>query len=70
MKLPWKTRVGKHPEMVTNPISGASIELTPEAAAVYYVTIGAEMLQQWQTVREGLAWFREYFPKEYMILLD
>ena len=70
MKLPFDCTVGKHPEMVTNPISGASVELTPEAAAVYYTAIGAEMLQQWQTVREGLAWFREYFPKEYMILLD
>jgi hypothetical protein len=24
----------------------------------------------WQTVRKGLDWFREHYPKEYMVLLD
>jgi hypothetical protein len=24
----------------------------------------------WEVVRKGLAWFREYYPAEYMILLD
>jgi hypothetical protein len=24
----------------------------------------------WQTVRSGLEWFREHYPKEYMVLLD
>jgi len=25
---------------------------------------------QWQLVRNGLDWFRQYFAKEYMVLLD
>ena len=25
---------------------------------------------EWQTVRNGLDWFRQYFAKEYMVLLD
>ena len=24
----------------------------------------------WQIVRNGLNWFQQYFPKEYMVLLD
>ena len=53
------------------------------AVAVYDVTMGsnhlAEMYDQkngtgtapqWDTVRKGLDWFRRYFAKEYMVLLD
>ncbi len=25
---------------------------------------------EWDTVRKGLDWFRQYFAKEYMVLLD
>ena len=25
---------------------------------------------EWQKVRDGLGWFRQYFAKEYMVLLD
>jgi len=25
---------------------------------------------EWQKVRNGLDWFRKYFPKQYMVLLD
>jgi len=44
--------------------------LTPEAAAVYDTINGAELIEDYKTVRKGLDWFRKYFPKEYMILLD
>lgn len=63
-------RFGDEPEVVTNPIMGGSCELPPDAVAMYDCIIGAEYTQQWEHVRAGLAWFREYFPKEYMVLLD
>jgi hypothetical protein len=44
--------------------------LTPEAVAVYDSIKGAEMIGDWTTVRQGIAWFIDNFPEEYMTLLD
>jgi hypothetical protein len=44
--------------------------LTPEAVAVYDVIKGAEMFGDYKSVRKGLDWFSQNFPKEYFILLD
>ena len=30
----------------------------------------SEHQNDWQKVRDGLGWFRQYFAKEYMVLLD
>ena len=30
----------------------------------------SEHQKNWQIVRNGLSWFQQYFPKEYMVLLD
>ena len=57
-------------EMVENRFTGEIVELEPEAVAVYDLTIGAEMLGMYKIVRKGLDWFKEYYPREYMILLD
>ena len=57
-------------EMIENRFTGEVIELEPEAVAVYDLTIGAEMMGMYRIVRKGLDWFREYYPKEYMVLLD
>jgi hypothetical protein len=70
-------------ETVQNPFSGASIEMPRFAVAVYDVTMGSNHMAerydakhgtgtapQWDTVRKGLDWFRRYFAKEYMVLLD
>ena len=70
-------------ETVSNPFSGQSIAMPKFAVAVYDVTIGSNHLAerydakhgtgtapQWNTVRKGLDWFRRYFAKEYMVLLD
>ena len=70
-------------ETVTNPFSGQSIAMPRFAVAVYDVTMGniliAEMHDSkhgtgtapaWKDVRKGLDWFRRYFAKEYMVLLD
>ena len=32
--------------------------------------LGTGHSPHWPTVRKGLDWFRQYFAKEYMVLLD
>ena len=55
---------------VTNRFSGESCTLPAFAVAVYDVIIGAEILEGYKTVRQGLDWFAKHFTKEYMVLLD
>jgi hypothetical protein len=57
-------------EVVTNPFSGESCTLTPEAVAVYDTLKGCEMFGDYKGLRKGLEWFRKNYPKEYMVLLD
>ena len=71
-------------EIVKNRFGGESCTLPASAVAVYDVIIGSEALAtghddqvgesghsfMWDTVRSGLDWFRKYFPKQYMVLLD
>jgi hypothetical protein len=71
MKLPYKDIfVGTEPELITNPFSGDSVMLAPEAVAVYDTIKGCEMFGDYAGVRKGLDWFMQYFPKEYFVLLD
>ena len=68
---------------IQNKLSGAKATVPGYAAAVYDVTMGSNHLAEsedtklgmgaskhWPTVRKGLDWFRRYFAKEYMVLLD
>ena len=55
---------------VENRFSGATASLPWFAVAVYDMIIGAERLEDYKTMQNGLSWFRQYFPKEYMTLLD
>ena len=70
-------------ETVTNPLSGEAIAMPRFAVAVYDVTTGSNLIAErydqahgmgtspvWKVVRKGLDWFRQYFAKEYMVLLD
>ena len=70
-------------ETITNPFSGQSIAMPRFAVAVYDVIMGTQFMAtaydekhgwgsspEWNTVRKGLDWFRKYFAKEYMVLLD
>jgi len=70
-------------ETVSNPFSGESIAMPKFAIAVYDVTMGSNLIAEqydtkhgigtsptWHDVRKGLDWFRQYFAKEYMVLLD
>ena len=71
--------VDVEPVEIKNPFSGETVKLQPTAVAVYDCIKGAELLAKdiddgdhpyWVKVREGLDWFKEHYPKEYMILLD
>lgn len=53
---------------VTNPFSGESAMLCPEAIAVYDYIKGAEYLGH--SFREQLHYFMKKWPAEYMTLLD
>ncbi len=55
---------------VENRFSGATASLPWFAVAVYDMIIGAERLEDYKTMQNGLSWFRQYFPKEYMTILD
>lgn len=71
LKLPYDgLTVGTEPETITNPFSGESCVLPPEAVAVYDTIKGCEIFGDYDGVRKGLDWFVENFPKEYMTLLD
>ena len=62
--------IDTQPVKVTNQFSGESVMLEPVAVAVYDCIKGAEMLQDYKMVEEGLEWFSKNYPKEYMVLLD
>ena len=57
-------------DTVRNRFGGESCTLPAFAIAVYDVIIGAEMLGDYQTVRDGLDWFSRNFTKQYYVLLD
>ena len=85
-KLPFliaKETLNTEMETVKNSFSGQSISMPKFAVAVYDVTMGSNLMAEkydqvhgwgsspdWHTVRKGLDWFRKYFAKEYMVLLD
>jgi len=72
-KLPFAVGLSDEPtaiETVANRFSGEEVQLPQFATAVYDTITGAELLEDWTTVRKGLDWFRQHFTKEYMVILD
>ena len=57
-------------EEITNPHSGESCILVPEAIALYDYIKGCEHLGEHSKLSRGLSIFAKHWPKEYMILLD
>ena len=55
---------------VPNRFSGVKASLPWFAVAVYDMIMGAEQLEDYKTMQNGLSWFSKYFPNEYMTLLD
>ena len=71
MKLPFDGMlIGSDSEVVSNPLSGNKTTLSPEAVAVYDTIIGAESMGMHNVVQQGLDWFKQYYPAEYMVLLN
>ena len=62
--------IDAEPEEITNPYSGESCILVPEAIALYDYIKGCEMVENWKELTRGLSVFAKHWPKEYMILLD
>ena len=60
----------EEPVEVRNPFSGNSCLLQPDAVAVYDMISGGNLTGNYALVDAGCQWFRQYFPKEYMKLLD
>ena len=58
------------PTEVENPYSGQKVTLQPTAIAVYDCIKGAEALEDYDVMQKGLDWFRQHYPKGYMVLLD
>ena len=50
--------------------TGEETEMPGYAASVYDTIIGAERFKAYDIVRAGLDWFKKYFPKQYMVVLD
>ena len=79
-----KESLSTEEDTVRNRFGGESCTLPAFAVAVYDTIIGSEALATghdnqvgesghsfiWDDVRAGLEWFRKYFPKQYMVLLD
>jgi len=69
-KLPFDCEVLDKPEVIKNPFSGESVELPPDAVAVYDCIKGAEMIGNSDHLRKGIDWFIKNEPEAYMKLLD
>ena len=70
MNLPFACQLYSEGREVENPFSKEKCYLKADALSVYDVIKGSELLKDFKTVRKGLDWFMEHYPKEYMVLLD
>ena len=55
---------------IANRFTGQECTMPGYAAAVYDTIIGAEQFHDYDTVRAGLDWFKQYFAEQYMVVLD
>ena len=55
---------------IKNRFTGEETEMPGYAASEYDTIIGAEKFGAWEIVRAGIDWFRQHFPKQYMVVLD
>ena len=69
--IPFDCHVYPEKEVkIANRFTGQECTMPGYAAAVYDTIIGAEQFGQWEVVRAGLDWFKQYFAKQYMVVLD
>ncbi len=70
-ELPFDCRViDTKPVEVANRFTGDKITIPPDAVAVYDSIMGAELFNDYDTMRKGLDWFIKHEPDAYMVLLD
>lgn len=62
--------IGCKPEYVTNPWSGESILLSPEALAVYDFLLGCEATGNYDNYYEAREYFAERWLDAYRVLVD
>ena len=55
---------------IANRFTGEKTKMPGYAASVYDTIIGAEQFGAYEIVRAGIDWFRQHFPKQYMVVLD
>ena len=55
---------------LTNRFSGQTATVPAFAVAIYDTILGAEHTQNYDLMQKGLNWYRKYFAKQYMTLLD
>jgi len=71
IKMPFDCQLYPDKQVtVANRFTGQETTMPGFAASVYDVIIGAEMIQDWDTVRLGLDWFKKHFAEQYMVVLD
>ena len=69
--LPFDCSVYMDKEVeIANRFTGEKTKMPGYAASVYDTIIGAEMVEGYEVMRAGLDWFRQHFPKQYMVVLD
>ena len=71
IKMPFDCQIYPEKQVtIANRFTGQECTMPGYAAAVYDTIIGAERFEQWDTVRAGLDWFKQYFAEQYMVVLD
>ena len=68
--IPDKTMKDNRTIKTTNPYSGQSAMLNKEEFALYHIIKGAELAEDYDTVRKGLDKFSRMNAAAYMTLLD
>lgn len=57
-------------DVVQNPFTGDTAELTAEELSMYDLIMGAQVTQNYDIMQKGLSWFRRANGEAYMTLLD
>jgi len=65
-----KLVIEDYSEIIYSAHRGISIELEPDAVAVYYAIIDADMIGDVIKKQKCKAWFKENYLKEYYILFE
>ena len=57
-------------DVVSNPFTGDTAELTAKELSMYDLIMGAQVTGNYDIMQKGLTWFRRENPSAYMTLLD